>query len=478
MIRKVLLLLGAVGAFCLFAQAQNNSLDFDGTDDMVNAGTINLSGTALTIETWVKVDQFQAAFPNITSVGGIEEPVGGATNTAMIRIGDAGVPNNQVQFVLQFGGSQVKSNSNTLLAANTWTHIAATYDGANMRIYINGVLDDTQAQTGAFTANGDFMMGAQYDGRFLDGHLDDFRIWSVTRTGTEIANNFNTELNGTEAGLVAYYKFDNSASPDDVEDCSPNNNHGDRDGTGGANNLPQFDSDVPTITDVACGLVNTCAITSITIANVSACNDGGTDDNAFDDTFTADVTVNFVDPPASGNLNLSGDGSASIAVGSLAGTSHTFNSVSMPADGGSIFLTASFSADAGCTATDNVGTAPAHCSPNAPVSSIPTMSEWGLILFALIMFTLTVVFGTQTQRAMALSNSTQMNSTTRQRLPFNRAIYFSVLPIVYLTITLVFAIAILVFGYELTSADVPGSIFAGAIIAYLVHFVKASGTEE
>ena len=111
-----------------------------------------------------------------------------------------------------------------------------------------------------------------------------------------------------------------------------------------------------------------CSISNITTANISACSYA-----APNSTFTADVTVTFANPPATGNLVLSGDGSATVAVGSLMGTTHTFTSVSMTADGGAINLTATFSDQTPCTFTNaNAGTAPAACPPMCSISNITT----------------------------------------------------------------------------------------------------------
>lgn len=216
-----------------------------------------------------------------------------------------------------------------------------------------------------------------------------------------------------------------------------------------------------------------CAISSISVANISACNDGGTDDNIFDDTFTADVTVTFSNAPGAGTLNLSGDATASVAVGSLGAGTYTFTGLTMAANGTPISLTALFSANPNCTlSNNNAGTAPAFCSPNA--ATIPTMSEWGLILFGLIMFTLSVVFGVQHQQALALNGAGgQANAATRWKLPFEKTLFFNALPVVYLGFALIFSVAI-AFGYELTNADIPGSLLAGGIIAYLVQFVMKS----
>src|SRR5690606_36791221 len=55
-----------------------------------------------------------------------------------------------------------------------------------------------------------------------------------------------------------------------------------------------------------------CTITSITVSNFSSCDNHGTMD-PLDDTFTADVTINFINEPNIGTLDLTGDGMASVA---------------------------------------------------------------------------------------------------------------------------------------------------------------------
>ncbi|WP_188476220.1 gliding motility-associated C-terminal domain-containing protein [Dokdonia pacifica] len=100
----------------------------------------------------------------------------------------------------------------------------------------------------------------------------------------------------------------------------------------------------------------TCDITAITAISNNDCD-------SMSNQFTADVTVTFENPPATGTLELTGDGTASVAVGSLdTATSHTFNGISFTADGAAISLTAAFSDDAMCTFTEaNAGTADATC---------------------------------------------------------------------------------------------------------------------
>ncbi|MFC3754662.1 endo-beta-N-acetylglucosaminidase H [Chryseobacterium tructae] len=181
------------------------SLSFNGSTNYLNAGQFNLSGNAVTIEGWVKVNAFKSAFPNISSVLGIEV---GDNNSAMLRFGDGGLANNKLQFILSFGSSQVKMNTNTAFNTNTWYHIAATYDGTAMKLYVNGNLDASTPVTGNFTANGILYLARNYDNsRALNGSLDEFRVWKRALTAQEIMDN-RCNVTANSQGLEANWKMD------------------------------------------------------------------------------------------------------------------------------------------------------------------------------------------------------------------------------------------------------------------------------
>ena len=229
--------------------------------------------------------------------------------------------------------------------------------------------------------------------------------------------------------------------------------------------------------DVACD--GGCNISDVSVSNVSGCDDGGTADDSSDDTFTADITITYFDSPMSGELVVTGDALLSVDVAAIGATSYTFSGVTMAANGGIINLVASFSAQPDCKLSVNAGQTPDYCSPDAPPpAGIPTMSEWGLIIFGLIIFTLSLVFGLQFQRSMSLATSGQASGAGRAKLPFSQELFFKVLPYVYLTIAAIFVFAIVVSGYELTNADIPGSIIAGGIVAYLLHFVLMNSKDS
>lgn len=114
-----------------------------------------------------------------------------------------------------------------------------------------------------------------------------------------------------------------------------------------------------------------CNISAISLENISSCSYDGTNS-----TFTANVRVTYFGPSITGNLKLSGDGTATKATAdiSLLSTSYVFGDVSFPADGGPISLTATFDgAPSACTFTNsNLGTAPSECACTASMSSSDT----------------------------------------------------------------------------------------------------------
>lgn len=109
-------------------------------------------------------------------------------------------------------------------------------------------------------------------------------------------------------------------------------------------------------------IVADCAISSIVISNVSACDDDDTP-YADDDTFTATVTVNYTGAPSAGNLVLEiNDAMYTIAASGVGLNAQAFN-VSLPADGAVLSAQATFDgADEPCSFAASLGNAPAPCS--------------------------------------------------------------------------------------------------------------------
>ena len=117
---------------------------------------------------------------------------------------------------------------------NEWTHVAATWDGSDMYLYINGVLVATQTQTIIpNTNNENFYIGSADATLFpWRGAIDEVSVWNTTITEGDIQNLMLNGLVGNEAGLVAYYDF-NEGNPgadntgvDVLPDLTSNGNDG------------------------------------------------------------------------------------------------------------------------------------------------------------------------------------------------------------------------------------------------------------
>ena len=114
---------------------------------------------------------------------------------------------------------------NQIVSTGNWYHLVGTYNGAQMKIYVNGMLINSYNQTGTInTAITPLHIGKFTNvNYFFNGIIDEVRIWNYARTQIEIQNTMNYTLVGDEPGLMGYWNF-NSDNPWD--DVSINGNDG------------------------------------------------------------------------------------------------------------------------------------------------------------------------------------------------------------------------------------------------------------
>jgi hypothetical protein len=101
----------------------------------------------------------------------------------------------------------------TTIADNTWTQIAAVWNGTSFTFYINGVDEPTTNSSGTINGTENLNIGksANYDEPF-SGMIDEVRIWNIARSQSAIQNTMGSSLAGNEAGLIAYYNFNNGTA--------------------------------------------------------------------------------------------------------------------------------------------------------------------------------------------------------------------------------------------------------------------------
>jgi hypothetical protein len=151
-----------------------------------NAGPLNITA-AITMAAWIRPTQVATA-SIINKATFATGPVFGYE----LDLSTTGVP-----FVRLFndtqapGGGRLNATVPYPTNGTTWMHVAATYDGATISMYVNGVLNVTRASTAPITTNSlPFVIGAPSDGlaaRVFPGAIDDVRLYNRALTGAEIA---------------------------------------------------------------------------------------------------------------------------------------------------------------------------------------------------------------------------------------------------------------------------------------------------
>jgi hypothetical protein len=114
-----------------------------------------------------------------------------------------------------------------------WHHVAVTYDGTTERFYLDGTLQGSRnvVQVG-YSPTYKYQLGVgrttywpNDNGTWypFSGMLDEVRVWNRARTAEEIAASWNKSLGGREAGLLAYYRFDEASGATAVDQTGNGN---------------------------------------------------------------------------------------------------------------------------------------------------------------------------------------------------------------------------------------------------------------
>jgi hydrogenase maturation factor HypE len=94
---------------------------------------------------------------------------------------------------IALGGVDQSASATASLALNTWTHLAATYDGTTVRLFVNGVQAGTRAVSGSLAAStGALRIGGNAVwGEYFSGRIDEVRIYNRALSAAEIQADMN-----------------------------------------------------------------------------------------------------------------------------------------------------------------------------------------------------------------------------------------------------------------------------------------------
>ena len=173
-----------VGAAARTASGKiGRAIDFDGVNDYVSvadANSLDLT-TGMTLEAWVQLDTVSSWRTTI-----LKEKPGGLVYSLY-----ANSSSNRPQGETVTGtgaGTAHLAGVGPPLTPGTWTHLALTYDNAQLRLFRNGVQVAQDASTGAIqtTTNPLRIGGNAIWGEYTDGRIDEVRVYNRALSAAEI----------------------------------------------------------------------------------------------------------------------------------------------------------------------------------------------------------------------------------------------------------------------------------------------------
>ena len=179
-----------------------SAIYLDGNSDFVSiADSPDLRLTEeFTIEAWVRPDSAQTDAPVI------EKETSNFYSYKLLAGGEtAGVPEG---FVADAPFSWEEVADEEALTNKAWSHLAMTYDGAAIRLYVNGKLVDTNSAPGPQGSEGNLIIGGEETEDFFKGRIDEIRIYDRALDGGEVTADKAAPIQTPRTGPIAAYSFD------------------------------------------------------------------------------------------------------------------------------------------------------------------------------------------------------------------------------------------------------------------------------
>ncbi|MCP4493119.1 MAG: LamG domain-containing protein [Gammaproteobacteria bacterium] len=214
------------------------AITFDGLDDYIALpDDADLRPTTLTISAWVKTN-------DLSSIQGIFSNWETNPNNAGFLFGLNS--SGKVRFMVAKNTGTSPSDydqavATTTLTIDTYAHVVGTYDGTDIKIYVNGVLEDTVTFAAGLVYDSPSVVqiGSREDTtfghyQFFNGTIDDVRLYDRAITQAEVSVIYASRLAAPPEDFVAEWTFD------DISGTTINETLNNHDAT--AVNTPTYDA--------------------------------------------------------------------------------------------------------------------------------------------------------------------------------------------------------------------------------------------
>jgi hypothetical protein len=203
---------------------QSTALSFAGSNQVQVPNTASLNPTSqVSVEAWINSNSLSSP---LQGIAGTWDDLTGNNRTYLLWI-----QFGKVAFYVSHDGQDFPSVvSTTTLQPNQWYHVAGTFDGTDLRLYVNGVQEASLYSPGPIAVNSHQFDIGRVDGggsiaRYFDGQIANAAVWNVARSQSDIQADMKQPLSGSEVGLVGYWTL-SSANGGTVVDQTANGNNG------------------------------------------------------------------------------------------------------------------------------------------------------------------------------------------------------------------------------------------------------------
>ena len=188
----------------------NNAVNFDGTNDYVTVPSIGPAYAQFSLAAWVNVTAFPAGSGWAASA--IMSTDGWTDGSVHFLLLGPNSGDNAGKLQLSIGGfGDVWSNTAWTSLLGTWVHVAVTYDRTvGARLYVNGAFENSIGTSAGPVVGLTAPKIASWGGsdRFLNGKVDDFRLYSRVLSDAEIntiylmLNNYTITASAGTGGTI------------------------------------------------------------------------------------------------------------------------------------------------------------------------------------------------------------------------------------------------------------------------------------